>query len=570
MDKYNDIITDEEIRGLLNWQLLEGHADQQFPEILMDMEARIIFTSEAGIFPPLHKEKELLGKLNKKFASKTGLKWLFTGIGVISAVAYLSLNNHNGTGKNALLPLVPIHEETLLAVADTGLQSPVVPFAETGSGSEGISRNKLEGEGQTISFMRPDELPGLTFFENAESENDPFEQGVTPQQDANLAPGKSTGEIFNRSDKKYNVTVDTMFTGVKRLEVNAMMCNVNLDAQNTENVTLKGELNIETKGLVAVRSDFRIFYERSGELLKVWIENKGKSNTLFVGSLYYNGFLNFTVPEKTDVVLKNSSGDITARGLSGNIEAVSGYGNQSFKDINGNIKTNCASGNVSVDQLNGDLDLTANYGNITLNKLRGELKVICSSGWISGKDIQAKLCDIRENYGNIKLNNVNAEVQIESKSGDISLSTISGKVKLISVYGNQNLFGISGNISSKSSSGNVNIQTSEGDIDLELGYGNADMKDCKGDVKVVSRSGHITGRNIELPGRMELKAEYGNIHINLKNKIDELSFDLLTNYGHIYIDKDGTKRSKENGAILIEKGKIQISGYTRSGSQWFD
>jgi DUF4097 and DUF4098 domain-containing protein YvlB len=604
MSRYEDMITDEEIRSLLNMQLLFGKTGDSLDETLLDMEAKRIFAVDVAVMPPLHRETELIKKLNSKFAAKAGLKWLFSGLLLVSAVAYLSQAGYKGQGDptpRAIMPPVP---EMHVSPVDTSEQK-----AENPGAAATYTPVDIQAKPPVTAFPSLYERPVTLNNEESNEAMDipgPDKTGETPD---NTLPsyGSSSGELYNRSHEKQKISVDTLFAGIKRLEVYSTVCNTNIDAQKVDHVSLKGELNIETKGLVAMRSDFRILYERTGDVLKVTVTNMGKHNSLIVGTLNYDGYLNFIVPENMDLVVKNSSGDINVKNLSskvfelearyghiritdihsdaklvsasgnmnverldGKINALSSYGYQSFKDVNGDLKTSCTSGNVTVDHLSGDLDLSAGYGNVSLNYIRGDVKILSSSGNITGIDIKAKQSKLSASYGNIKLENIISPLEIHSQSGAISLLAVTGNVVIHSSYGNQVLEGIQGDITSKSASGKVNINGSSGNIDISLGYGDADLEDCKGNIKVISTSGDIRGTNIELVDRMDLKASYGDIRMNLKNKAEDLSFDLATSYGNIKVNNGGSLKTKSNGSLLIEKGRIRITGMTSSGNQWFE
>jgi DUF4097 and DUF4098 domain-containing protein YvlB len=604
MSKYEDMITDQELRALLNRQILSGKAGDELDETIMDMEAKRIFAVNVAILPPLHKETELVNRLKSKFAAKAGLKWLFGGLLAVSAIAYLFQASYKPSGDEArrdVIPAVPSMNITEEDTARNNVNEPVSAIPD-GMGKTG---DRLI----TTSFPMLSERPAaLNADETIElADHGPSKFSKEPDDVPPLHAATVSGTLFDRAPDKQKILVDTMFAGIKRLEVYSTICNTNIEARKVDNVSLKGELNIETRGLVAMRSDYRIQYERTGDLLKVTVVNAGKHNSLFVGALNYDGYLNFIVPETTDLVVKNSSGDISVKNLSskvfelealygnisiadihsdaklvsssgkmdvqrldGRIDAVSGYGDQSFSDVNGNIKSTSASGNVTLVHLSGSLELSASYGNVSMHNIRGDIKVFSGSGNVTGFDIQAKKSRISASYGNIKLENIVSPLEVDSRSGRVSLQTITGSVIVHSTYGNQVLGSIQGDITSRSTSGEVAVTECSGNIEISLGYGDADLKNCKGNVKVISSSGDIRGTNIELTDRMELKAVYGDIRMNLKNNPEDLSFDLATSYGNIKVGNGGTLKSKSNGSLLIEKGRIRITGITSSGNQWFD
>lgn len=89
MNGNDQYITDKELHRLLQLQMLGQ--DTPIAKQLIDMEAIIVFGSEAVIIPPAHKERELLQKLNGKKRSAWIKWWLPVIIIAITALSFLLL-----------------------------------------------------------------------------------------------------------------------------------------------------------------------------------------------------------------------------------------------------------------------------------------------------------------------------------------------------------------------------------------------------------------------------------------------------------------------------------------------
>ncbi len=586
-------MTDLEMRDLLKHYMLAG---QTHSDALLDIESKMVFSAEPLILPTAEMEKGLLKKLNGKFVAKTGLKWLFSGIAIASAVTYLALNS---TSKPA----------GLAQVADRPMEK-VVPDAQL--------QNKVQLPGTiTLPQREKQGINGDLFFPLLVERDSsiasipttamPLVSILTP---ASTADERASGEIQNRSNEKQTLKVDTLFKNITRIEIDMLLSNVKLQAipsQHEGTVSVKGELAIKSKGIVTHRSDYRMYYEREGGTLKVKMLNNGKNNVLYAGSLSYEGNFYFEVPVKTDVVihssqgnidvsgiaagvcelhaaygnivaenivgpvqLKSSAGDIKVQKVKGSVEARSAYGKQVFTQIEGELAAKSSSGDITAENISGITAITASYGNIITKDIRNELTVVNASGNITCLDIAGTSCNITAGYGTVNLSDIVAETRVHSGSGDMTLNRITGQLDLRSSYGNQVLGNIKGDVVSHSSSGNITIKGCEGNITLELTYGNVILSACKGDIKVVSTSGNITGNQVELLERMDIKSNDGTVRMNISNAMDDLSFDLKSSYGHIHIDKGGVKKQRENGDLMIEKGRIWINSSTMSGDQWFN
>jgi hypothetical protein len=85
-----------------------------------------------------------------------------------------------------------------------------------------------------------------------------------------------------------------------------------------------------------------------------------------------------------------------------------------------------------------------------------------------------------------------------------------------------------------------------------------------------TQSGNIKGKNLEVVKTIELSASYGNIDMNLKNAINDLSFNLQSNSGSIHLNKGDVNMESNDGKLKVERGEILVKSYTSSGNQHFN
>lgn len=95
MSDYNSNITDKEIRELLKRRLLEQNEDDLLTKNLIEMEAKIAFANEPLLAPSLHREQELITKLNTKFSNNILKKSMLGGLGLILIITcFLMIKNY--------------------------------------------------------------------------------------------------------------------------------------------------------------------------------------------------------------------------------------------------------------------------------------------------------------------------------------------------------------------------------------------------------------------------------------------------------------------------------------------
>ncbi len=598
MSDFNINITDKEIRELLKLQLMESKEENALTQNLINMEATIAFANEPIILPSLNKEQDLIKKLNTKSISKFGLKsWFLSGLLTILVVGSALIMNNK---KNENVPKLNTTSVTISTQEKTNKAIETIDFIESKNNSPEVKKNeKIIAAIDSPKYSSDKKIEATEYSPAITANNE------TSVQKSNSHENKTT----NTNTSGANLTnVDTLFIGVKRLEVNGLICDVNIKPGSNDKVSLKGDIKIETKGVIRGKYDYKINYEKKDTVLKVWVEDKGTKNIVIRGSFKMEAFLNFEVPSNIDVVinsnkgnisvdglqgkicnlnssygnitannistnvlLKSSSGDVALTEITGNVQAESSYGNQHFTNITGNLKTTCASGNIKLSTLKGDGDIVSSYGDISVNDCKGIMKLKASSGKIIASGIVGKTCNIQSSYGDIIAENIQAEdVMMVSKSGDITLTNVVGSLSLESSYGNQMLTGINGNIRTSSGSGNIKLEKVTGDIDITTTSGDVRANYTKGNFSAHVKSGSITGKQIELKDNLNLSASYGDIRMQIMNDVNDLSFDLQASYGSLKVDKNGKKFEGENGKLFLQQGKILVKGFSASGDQIYE
>ena len=174
-----------------------------------------------------------------------------------------------------------------------------------------------------------------------------------------------------------------------------------------------------------------------------------------------------TAPRSLIIEIKDSSGDIVTRNAtvssiddsSGNIRAASLSGNLEVKDSSGDISIRDLDGDLTIDDSSGRIDVRGITGNVTIPR--------DSSGDIEIDTVSGIVLIERDSSGEIEIENVKQNVRIESDgSGGIRISKVDGSVNIGS-----------------DGSGNVRVSYVEGDFVLGAkGSGNIRTSHIKGDI----------------------------------------------------------------------------------------
>src|SRR5688572_24759113 len=104
MKNHNSILTDKEMRELLNKYIIEHDSTDLLTQKIIEMESKLVFGTTAAIALSIPNENEMLGKLSKSVATRSGLHVWLVGIGITSVVA---LGIYKMTGSSAKTESVP-------------------------------------------------------------------------------------------------------------------------------------------------------------------------------------------------------------------------------------------------------------------------------------------------------------------------------------------------------------------------------------------------------------------------------------------------------------------------------
>ena len=271
---------------------------------------------------------------------------------------------------------------------------------------------------------------------------------------------------------------------VKSLEIEGGFCNVDLNGYTGESLKMEG--NIKGNG---DPDKYEIIYQEDNGRIKVWVEHPVN----FWGNI--EGKLIFDVPREVLVHANCSSGNIEAGELDAreiNLEASSG--NISAKEMSGILSIRCSSGNITLSGQQGTTTARTSSGNLKIENVNGNLKTHASSG-------------------NMQIFNIAGDVQADCSSGNIRLRDIEGALDIESSSGNIRGEGIllKANSRFKASSGNITIGllNDEDDLsfDLDAGSGSLFAIGSRADDRLILKKGPIQVSGVTTSGNQDYKAE---------------------------------------------------------------
>ena len=158
----------------------------------------------------------------------------------------------------------------------------------------------------------------------------------------------------------------------------------------------------------------------------------------------FSGEYAITVPRDMELVkIETDGGAVSAKGISGRVEAETGGGKVHLEDIGGSASAETGGDSIEVDRIGGDLNAQTGGGKLYLGSVKGLINASTGGGDVvllsggrsavleSGAgDIQVKVC-----LGDLKISTGGGNIDVDSAAGPIEVETAGGSIRIGSAKG---------------------------------------------------------------------------------------------------------------------------------------
>lgn len=350
---------------------------------------------------------------------------------------------------------------------------------------------------------------------------------------------------------------DTIFNGVKNIEVRGEFLDVSIRAHDGDYIAVESVIGEKTGDVVVLgwssysKKDYVLVYERQDTSLLITVScAKHGDGKLVKKKGSSEAYLHLKVPKSTHTKVLNTSGDIYVAGMEGErFDLKTALGNITAENIKADLKLYTGSGNIKVSAIKGDVQSASGFGHQIYKDVNGNISVSSGSGDVTMIQIQGNL-DIRSSFGNQKIENVRGRLRSVSASGNVIVNNLTGDLRVKSTFGTQRYEQIDGDVDCTTHSGDIRINGLKGAIYAKSGYGD------------------IEGKEVMLCLECELKTSSGDIRLSLLNKMDDLSFDLNSTSGYLAVEKEYVRQKAER-QLRTGTGPIKIKATSVYGKQMY-
>jgi hypothetical protein len=132
-----------------------------------------------------------------------------------------------------------------------------------------------------------------------------------------------------------------------------------------------------------------------------------------------------TVPSGTRVVMRSVSGDLSASGMRGEVEAHTTSGDVKITDIGARVTAESVSGDVEAREITGNLRVSSVSGDLTLERIVGDVEAETVSGEVKLDDVQSKYVRAKTTSGEVDFRGTidgDGRYELGSHSGNVHLT----------------------------------------------------------------------------------------------------------------------------------------------------
>lgn len=125
------------------------------------------------------------------------------------------------------------------------------------------------------------------------------------------------------------------------------------------------------------------------------------------------------VPRKFNADLRTAGGSITAKTLTGQLDATTSGGSLEFSKIEGPIKGRTSGGHINVAGCVGKVEVGTSGGSLNLSDIQGDLKGTTSGGSVKVAKVDGA-CDVSTSGGSIRIEDATGKVSGSSSGGSVA------------------------------------------------------------------------------------------------------------------------------------------------------
>jgi DUF4097 and DUF4098 domain-containing protein YvlB len=272
-----------------------------------------------------------------------------------------------------------------------------------------------------------------------------------------------------------------------------------------------------------------VTFDQDGDRVEVHAKFKKELSQIFNrGAQHFEVKYRVAVPNRFNLDLRTSAGQISSSDIEGNVKAHTAGGSLRFQAIKGQLDGTTSAGSIELKSATGPVKVRTSGGGIALGQLDSETSAETSAGSISIKKAAAKLTATTHG-GSLELGELMGPSRVETSAGSIRVDKAQAQLAAITHGGRIEAGELAGPAELATSAGEIQVKVSHGTLQAKTSGGGIDIGDAQDTVTAHTSAGSISAKFSAQPhGDCELTTSGGGIVLTLAANI---AFDLDAHTG---------------------------------------
>ncbi|HTS65497.1 MAG TPA: hypothetical protein VMH28_25925 [Candidatus Acidoferrales bacterium] len=331
----------------------------------------------------------------------------------------------------------------------------------------------------------------------------------------------------------------------RRLSVDSSLGNVNIRAQNKNELTVIGAIRCSADTAAEAQSwcgqiQIRVDESSAGITVRTQYPNHGNTH-----NLGWSVNLDIAMPEGAPLDVRNRFGGVTVQGTRAGAEINNSNGNIYLANSRGAARIQNAFGNVEVQTCDGDLAVT--NGN----------------GWVRATDVTGS-AEIGNRFGEVRVTNAGKWLTVRAGNSKVDVEHATGPVNITTSFGDVRVLDAKGNVTVNDQNGRVEARTVAGAADLHTSFGSVKFSGVGKGVTVVGQNAEVTGDTVGESAavqtsfaNVDLRSVKGGARVTAGNspvRLVDIGGEVYakTSFGGVTVERAG-------GAVTVEDGNGSIN-----------
>ena len=308
--------------------------------------------------------------------------------------------------------------------------------------------------------------------------------------------------------------------------------NLNIEIKVGGDIIIEGwgrdEVSVKAKITGRDRDDVELDFDKKKSGLEINADIDERRDTRANCDLY------IMVPEKFDIEFETMGGDVSIKGVDGEITGQTMGGDVDFEGLRGHLAVTTMGGDVTVLDSEVDGKVKTMGGDVDITNVKGDLKGSTMGGDVTYENVvraggyDDKEIVISSMGGDLSLDYAGKNIRAKTYGGDIDVSKAE-KVNVMTMGGDISVEEAPTGAKVKTMGGDIEIGMAGDYVDAETMGGDITVDDIDGWIKAVTMGGDVEVTMTGDPGKgkrdVEIKSMGGDIDLTVPKGLS-MKFDI--------------------------------------------